>query len=204
MADISSIVLAGGRSLRLGRDKMRENLESQSLLERVLGHLEGLGGEIVVVMSEESSFPLPGRPALRKVSDIYPGRGALGGLYTGLCTSATLYNIVVAGDMPFLNLELLRYLAGVSAGFDAVIPRLSGMMEPLHAVYSRNCLPAIEALLPRGEVPICDFYPLVSVRYVEEAEMAPFDPQHLSFFNINTAADLERARRLLQKQGNPF
>jgi molybdopterin-guanine dinucleotide biosynthesis protein A len=101
--------------------------------------------------------------------------------------------------MPFLNIDLLRYLMELCPDFDVVIPRLEGKPEPLHAVYSRSCLGPMETMLHENRVKIADFFPAVRVRYVDDAEVEKLDPQHLSFFNINSEADLERARALLEK-----
>ena len=198
--DVSCIVLSGGKGLRLGKDKALETIGQRSLLERVLFQLSLFNSDILIVAAREQSYPqLHGYPRLRVVSDIYPNRGPLGGIYTGLKVSDSFYNLVVACDMPFLNRALLSYMIGVSAGFDLVVPRLGDMIEPLHAVYSRGCLAPIERLLRQGSLSIRELFTLVRVRYVEAEEIDRFDPRHLSFFNINAKADLERARRLIKE-----
>ena len=101
--------------------------------------------------------------------------------------------------MPFLNRDLLAYMLEISAGFDAVIPRLGDMVEPLHAVYSKSCLPAIKSMLDGGRFNVGGLLAQVGVRYVEADEIDRFDPKHLSFFNINTEADLETARELVRR-----
>jgi len=195
------IILAGGKSLRLGRDKALEEIGGKSLIERVIERLSSLGNEIIVVIS--SSDQLPDLSASRVV-DIYPGKGALGGIYSGLRAATSFHSLVVACDMPFLSIALLRYLVETCPGFDIVIPRVAGNIEPLHAVYSKNCLTPIEAMLDEGKLRIADFFPAVRVRYVEEAEIERFDPERLSFFNINSKADLEQARALLEKETTPI
>jgi len=198
--DISCIVLAGGRGLRLGQDKALETIGQRSLLEQVLFQLSLFNSDILIVAAREQSYPqLHGYPNLRVVGDIYPSKGPLGGIYTGLKMSNSFYNLIVACDMPFLNRALLDYMIGVSAGFDLVVPRLGDMVEPLHAVYSRACLAPIECLLKQGNLSIRELFTLVRVRYVEAEEIDRFDPGHLSFFNINAKADLERAGRLIKE-----
>ncbi len=100
--------------------------------------------------------------------------------------------------MPFLNHDLLNYMIESSAGFDAVIPRPGELVEPLHAVYSKKCLPYIKNQLDRSRFNIRDFFNEVNVRYIEEQEIDRFDPKHLSFFNINTEADLRKAEELIK------
>ena len=99
--------------------------------------------------------------------------------------------------MPFLCLPLLRYMLPLASGHDVVIPRVGGYLEPLHAIYAKACLPAMAGLLKQGRRQIIAFFDEVRVRYVEEDEVDRFDPRHLSFVNINTPADWERAQQLL-------
>jgi molybdopterin-guanine dinucleotide biosynthesis protein A len=201
--EIGCIVLAGGKGLRLGRDKALETVDSQSLLQRVVTQLSSFSSEIIIVTAKGKSFPQFFRnPRFRIVADAYPGRGALVGLATGLAASRARYNLAVACDMPFLNQALLRYMLGLMAGFDLVVPRLAEMVEPLHAVYARSCLAPMERLLEQGDMRINALLGLVKVRYVEADEVDRFDPRHLSFFNVNTRADLERAQRLAKEISN--
>lgn len=199
--DISCIVLAGGKGLRLGRDKVLESIGNKSLLERVVSRISSFKSDIIIVIASWQSFPqLAGYSGLRVVTDIYPGKGALGGIYTGLGVSNSFYNLILACDMPFLNEALLRYMVQLSPGFDMVVPRLGNMVEPLHAVYSKSCLPPLEGLLKQSNLKVRDILPLVRVRYVEAEEIDRFDPRHLSLFNINTEADLERAREIAKEE----
>ena len=196
---MTTIVLAGGKSRRLGRYKALETLGGQSLIERVIDRLSPLGTEIIVVTArEDQAFP----PDLKvkRVSDVYPGKGALVGIYSGLKAASNFYSLVVACDMPFLNVALLRYLMGLSSGFDAVIPKLEGKLEPLHAVYSKDCLGPIEDMLGEDRLKVTDLPGRLKARYVENEEVETFDPEHLSFFNINSESDLERAKVLLDKE----
>ena len=195
--DISCIVLVGGKGLRLGRDKTVETVGNTSLVERVVFCLSLFSRDIIIVTAGKQSLPqFIGYPKLRIVVDTYPGKGPLGGIYTGLVASDSRYNLIVAGDMPFLNQALLRYMIQLCGDFDLVVPRLGSMVEPLHAVYSKDCLAPIENLLKQGNLKVSDLLTLVRVRYVEAEETNQFDPKHLSFFNINTEADLKTAQEL--------
>jgi molybdenum cofactor guanylyltransferase len=199
--DVSCIILAGGKSTRLGRNKVVERIGNQSLLERVVSSLSSLNSEIIIVSAKESSLPqLTNYPRVKIVEDIYPGKGSLGGIYSGLVSSLSFYNLVVACDMPFLNLDLLRYMLGIAGNYDVVVPRVSqDIFEPLHAIYSKNCVAPLELLILRNRFKILELYPLVKVRYVEVDEINRFDPHHLSFFNVNTEADLKVGRELDRK-----
>lgn len=193
----------------MGRNKLFEVIEGQNLLQRAVNHLSEVSQQIIVVSTERRSLPSFTSPTeIQIVTDIYANKSVLGGLYTGLKHSGSCHSLVIACDMPFLSIPLLRYLISLAPGFDVVVPRLGGLLEPLHAVYSKNCLSPIEEALRQGELKVTAFFPGVKMRYVDGAEMEQFDPQHLSFFNINSEADLKKARALVQpphegKTGSP-
>ncbi|MEE9399139.1 MAG: molybdenum cofactor guanylyltransferase, partial [Dehalococcoidales bacterium] len=117
-----------------------------------------------------------------------------GGIYSGLAASASFYNLVVAADMPFLNQALLRYMIQISTDFDLVVPRMGRLVEPLHAIYAKSCLIPIERMIKQDILRIDLLFGQVKIRYVEIEEIERFDPKHLSFFNVNTKADLEKAK----------
>ena len=198
---MTSIILAGGKSSRLVKNKALEVIEGKSLIQWVIDCLAIVSKHIIIATAHGEQLPWPGPAEITTVADIYPGKGPLGGIHSGLTAAATSSAIVVACDAPFLSVDLLKYLAQVSPGFDAVIPRIGGNIEPLCALYSRNCLAAIQKLLEQDERQIRKLFDMVKVRYVEEEEIDRFDPEHLSFFNINTREDLETARRLAAERG---
>ena len=201
---VTSIVLAGGRGSRLGKEKHAEPLAGRSLVERTIDHLSAFSSEILLVISSTQSLSsFASYTGTRTVVDLYPGKSSLGGVFTGLACSNSFHNVVVACDMPFLNPDLLRYMIDLSPEVDVVMPRLGGFQEPLHAIYSKNCMPHMERQLGEGNLKITAFFDLVRVRYVAEEEIDRFDPQHLSFFNINTQADLEKASLLLSSKTAP-
>jgi len=109
--------------------------------------------------------------------------------------------IVVGCDTPFLSTGLLEYMTQTSPTFDIAVPRIKDKVEPLCAVYSKNCLAPIQDLLERNELQIIKLFSMVKVKYVGEDEIDSFDPEHLSFFNINSQDDLTRARRLATERG---
>jgi len=196
--DLSGIVLAGGQSRRLGRDKAMEPIGGQPLIRRVIQRIGQVSGEIVVVVADSArAEALPLEDAYRIALDRYPGKGSLGGIFSGLAAAQGQWGIVVACDMPFLNLELLRYMVSLRQGADAVVPVLEGRPEPTHALYSKTCLPFIAERLMAGDLKIARLFDEIRVSYVSGEEIARFDPDHLSFFNVNTPGDLERALALV-------
>ncbi|MFH1639780.1 MAG: molybdenum cofactor guanylyltransferase [Chloroflexota bacterium] len=201
--DISCIVLAGGRALRLGRNKLLVDIGGKSLIQRVIDALIFFQSDIIVVTGRHQFLPeVACCPGTKIVPDLYPDAGPLGGVYTGITAADSFYNLVVASDMPFLSRPLLAHMLKNVPGFDVVVPRLGeNRLEPLHAVYSKGCLPYIRHHLETGDRNIISFFPDVRVRYLERAEIDRFDPEHLSFFNINTEADLTMARELVKTVG---
>ncbi|MCJ7604893.1 MAG: molybdenum cofactor guanylyltransferase [Dehalococcoidales bacterium] len=195
--EVNCIILAGGKSERLGRDKIVEKIGTTSLLDKVISLVKPLSGKIIIVTANERNFSqYTGRPDITVITDIIPGQGSLGGIYTGLVTSDSFHNLVLAADMPFLNEPLLRYMMEVSDGYDFILPRIDTLYEPLHAVYSRNCIAPIETIFSQNKKVIIELFNYVKIRFVDKEEVDRFDPQHLSFFNINTLEDLERAREI--------
>ena len=194
------IILAGGKSLRLGHDKVLETIGNRNLLQQVISRINSLCRDIIIVTSRERTMPQSiSHPGVRIVTDTFPGKGPLGGIYTGLTTSNSVYNLVVACDMPFLNQALLQHMMQLADDFDVVVPRVENTVEPLHAIYSKSCLAPIEDMIKQGNLVINQLLNLVRVRYVDAEEIDRFDPEHLSLFNINTKADLDRARELVRR-----
>jgi molybdopterin-guanine dinucleotide biosynthesis protein A len=190
---MTSIVLAGGKSLRLGRSKYLETINGKSLIERVIEQLKSVSLQILIVTSREQ-LDLPAACEAEVMVDLYPGKGPLVGIYTGLLAAESSHSLAVACDMPFLNIELLRYMIELAPGFDAVVPRLKeGKVEPLHAIYSKSCLGSMKTLLEHDQLEVSRVLDTVCVRYVERAECQRFDSQLFSFININCQSDLERA-----------
>jgi len=198
--EVSGIVLAGGQSRRLGRDKAVEPVGGRPLICRVVERVAQVSDEVVVVVADQArgtALPLPA--GHRIALDLYPGKGSLAGIFSGLSSARAEWGIVVACDMPFLNLALLHYMLSLRQGADAVVPMLEGRPEPTHAIYAKGCLPYIERRLKADDLKIAGFFDEVRVKYVEEADITRFDPDHLSFFNVNTPGDLDRALALVSQ-----
>jgi molybdopterin-guanine dinucleotide biosynthesis protein A len=198
---MTSIILAGGKSLRLGQSKFLVTIGGKSLIQWVVDRLTVLSTEIIIATAHGQAIPCSSAARIRMVADIYPGKGPLGGIYSGLIASSSARAIVVGCDTPFLSAGLLEHMTQTSPAFDVVVPRIKDKVEPLCAVYSKNCVAHIQELLRQDELRIIELFPMVKVRYVEEDEIDSFDPEHLSFFNVNTQADLHKARRLAIEKG---
>jgi molybdopterin-guanine dinucleotide biosynthesis protein A len=192
----SAIVVAGGKSSRLGQDKRLLRLfSSRTLLEETILRVSTLTDDVVVVVSSQS-VDLEGLPS-KIVRDPVPGAGPLNALYAGLMAAEHEYAIVVACDMPFLSTALLQGLLELPRGYDALVPRRSdGTLETLHAVYRKTCLEAIRRRLDAGRLKLAALLDDVTVRFVDEPWLRQYDPQLRSLLNVNTPEDLENVKDL--------
>ena len=196
---VSGIVLAGGMSRRLGRQKALEPLGGEPMITRVIGRLSPVvDNAVVVVVNDEaraSALPLP--VSARVAVDRYPGTGPLGGILTGLSAADGDWAIAVSCDMPFLSAPLFNYMLGEREGYDAVIPLIGGRPEPPHSVNSNACMSHMERKILSGDLKIASFFDDVEVNFIQEDTLGELDPGLLSFFNVNTQEDLDRAQALV-------
>ncbi len=185
---MTGIVLAGGKSSRMGREKALLRWQGQPLVRRVVEALQEVFSIVRVVTSSEEVAQAAGVPSL---SDRFLERGPLGGIHAALTEVGDCF--VCATDMPFLKAEFIRHLCGLAENFDVVVPRVAGHTETLHAVYKATCLPVIERQLSEGVNKVAAFFPRVRVRFVEEAECRSFDAELKMFVNVNTPGEYEQA-----------
>lgn len=194
--DVTGVLLAGGKSRRMGEDKRYLVVGEQTLLERGLAVLRSIFHEVLVVIAQDS--PLLDVDA-RVVRDLVPDCGSLGGLYTGLMQATTPYIFVVACDMPFLDPAVIAQFTSRRATADIVMGKLAARLHPMHALYGKRCLPAVEQMILARELKIQELvsHGSLQVQYVTEEDLRTLDPSGRSFHNVNTPADLEVARSLL-------
>jgi molybdopterin-guanine dinucleotide biosynthesis protein A len=187
---ISGAILAGGNSRRMGRDKALLELGGRPMIALVAERLREVAAELIIASGDSQAYaPF----ADRCVQDRYTGVGTLGGIHAALVGAAFDRVLVVGCDMPFLNPTVLSWFVEASADADVVILRHEKGVEPLHALYRRSCLPAIEASIESGQRRVVSFFDAVRVRYVEPGEIAHLDPDLASFGNINTQEEWRAA-----------
>ena len=195
----SGIVLAGGSSTRMGMDKRFMTIHAQPLVVWVIERLRALVDEVIVAALDPTM--LDGLAA-RVVTDVYPGQGVLAGLHAGLTAARSAWAIAVAGDMPLLNPALLRAMMRLAedSAADIVVPEWRGNLEPLHALYRPSvCAPAAEAALQAGKRRIVAFYSDMRVHIIPQDEIARWDPEGRTFFNVNTPEDWTLALQQLDE-----
>lgn len=191
---ITGIILAGGENLRMGKNKAFLVVNGQRIIDRTKKLFAELFDEVLMVTNSPLDYL---DLNLRLVSDLYAGKGSLGGIYTGLFHASHSHAFVAACDMPFLNKALIGHLIALSPGYDIVIPKTEDGLQPLHAIYSQKCLRFMEDLLRKDDLKIIDFFPKVKKREVPTEEILPIDPRLASFFNVNTPEDLTYAQDYL-------
>jgi molybdopterin-guanine dinucleotide biosynthesis protein A len=194
---VSIAVLAGGQGRRLGCDKAQVLLADEPLLSHVLRRLTGLSDDVLLVTRGDSGWPMDG---VRLVHDM-PYSGVMAGMAAGLSAARHDWCLLVACDMPFLDPALVRHMVTRRCGYQAVVPRLAVGLEPLHALYHRDCLDALHRCLERGERRVSAFCGMLHALYLDAAELADYSPDGRSFFNVNTPEDLARAEAWLAESG---
>jgi len=187
--DLSAILLCGGRSRRMGRDKGLIEWQGEPLIVRLATLLQGLFQEVLVVTGRERRYTdLLDLPILE---DKIEGIGPLGGIYTGLLHSAHDYNLVIACDMPLIKPELIALLVEEIDESWIIIPQVRRSLEPLLAIYSKRCLPAIEQLISSKRLKLQGLCELVPTKIVPEERLREADPKLESFLNLNAPEDLK-------------
>jgi len=193
---MTGIILAGGKSQRMGKNKAFMDSGGIPLFERVYRIFREIFSEIIIVANDVLPFERY-EAILRR--DIILGKGALGGLYTGLFHSSNYHAFCSACDMPFLNPRVIKYMGKERDEYDVIVPKTHDGLHPLHAIYSKKCLNPMSQSLDRNDLKIVNFFQQVRVRYIEEMEIREFDPDMRSVINVNTAEEMEAVRNILLK-----
>lgn len=176
----------------MGSNKALLLYQGGRIIEKVYRVMAGLFEEVLLITNSPELYPfIP----CRKLPDIFPGRGVMAGIHAGLSQSMAPSVFVAACDMPYLNGELIRHLAALADGVDVVMPVTPGGFEPLHAIYRKECLTALEEFLGGEEHRrVVALFSRVRVREVSPEEIAALDAEFTSFININTPGDYDRLR----------
>jgi molybdenum cofactor guanylyltransferase len=183
----------------MGEDKALMPFLGQPLIVRIIQRLSNLGEEVLVVTNRIPDYQFLNLPL---VSDYFPGRGALGGLYTALKAASHSQVVVAACDMPFISPELLSYQIEIllNEGRDAVIPKTEFGVEPFHSVYNRQiCLPLIEAALDAGAWRVNSWFKDAQIHFLSPEETLSLDPLQIAFKNVNSPEDFQEAQDLAKQ-----
>jgi len=195
--NITGIILAGGKNTRIGVNKALLKIGDKTIIENIIsrisplfvGTLPARGQEILLITNYPDEFNFLKRSSLQLFPDVIPGANSMGGIYSGLIHSRTHYNFLFACDMPFVNTELVSYMIKEAKDYDIVIPEGKSGYEPLHAIYSKNCIEPFKEMIAKGDLKITNVFGYVKVKIISQRDIHRFDPKELSFFNVNTKAD---------------
>jgi len=190
---MTGIIIAGGKNTRMGREKAFLDIGTERIIDRILSIYGDLFDEVIIVTNNPLAY---GEFDAMIVTDLIPGKGALGGIYTGLFYSSSEHAFVAACDMPFLNKDFIREMMRHAETADIVVPRTPDGFQPLHAIYARKYLPAIKKLIRAGELKITGFYGRKKTDIIPPDIVTRFDPEYRIFFNVNTEDDLSQVRSL--------
>lgn len=181
--DVTGVLLAGGKSRRMGRDKALLQVNGKTLFESSLRLLMQFFSRIIIA----GDRPDLEQPGILSVADIYPG-SALGGLHTGLFAAATDWIFVAPCDMPYPDARIIERLLAARRGVDAVVPRTYDGYEPVFALYHKNCLAPMESMLRQNQFRIYDFYQQINIRYLGPQELP--EGWERALLNLNTPEQL--------------
>jgi len=189
--DVTAVILAGGQSSRMGSNKALLPYRGGRFIEAIHRLLKDIFSEVILATNNPEQYDfLP----CRKVADLYKGMGVLAGIHSGLYHSSNPAIFAVACDMPYLTEDLIRHLASRADAGGVLIPESPSGLEPLHAVYGKGCLAAVESTLLSGQRRIVSFFDRINVSRMNVEQVANFDPSFASFININTPGDYYELR----------
>jgi len=186
------IILAGGKSIRMGIDKQFMTIDNHSMIDHMIEKLKKHFKEIIIVTNKPEMYKnYPYKIVEDKVKDF----GPLAGIHAGLLSSSSLYNYVVACDMPFINFNyvyyMLRLIKDDINGMDVVVTRLGEWLEPFNAVYSKDLIGRIEKNIRLNKRRIVTLFEEAEVIYIPESKAREFSPNWEMFMNLNTRYDLK-------------
>ena len=183
----TAAILAGGHGRRMGgRPKALLKVGRTRIIDRQLATTRAVASHVAIVANDRELYDGLGVPVW---NDVRPGSGPLGGILTALVNATTAVTLVVAGDMPFLTVGFLRFLAEAGRDVDVAIPCTPEGLQPLCAAYNQRCLNAIQHNIDAGILKVTELLPAVTVRRLGPDDTAAFDPDGTLFFNINTPDD---------------
>lgn len=186
---MTGIILSGGENSRMGANKAFIVIDGERLIDRILKIFKGLFCEVIVV----TNAPLDYLDLdVTIVTDIYPGKKALGGIYTGLFFASCPHAFVAACDMPYLNPRFIAWMMQQAPAYDLIVPQSPDGLEPLHAIYAKSCLSRIKSRIIQDRLKITGFYKSMKCLTISDTLLKTFDPDMQMFINVNTREDLAR------------
>lgn len=197
--DCTGVILAGGKNSRLpGKKKTFHRIGDKMILESIYKVFSSLFKEVIIVVNDPEDFA---GWDMTVVTDIIPSQCALAGLHAGLFYASYPHAYVTACDTPFVEPRVIEHIVSqVEPGFEVTIPQTDDGVEPLSAVYSKECIPLIEKNLEKNIFMIKKFFRKKKVKEIPVSQLRALDPSMRFIFNVNTPKDLEQAKQMTKKQ----
>jgi molybdopterin-guanine dinucleotide biosynthesis protein A len=192
-AQASAVMLAGGRSARMGEWKAALQFGPTTILAKMAAELASACEDVVIVAAPSGDLPLDSHSPITIVRDEREYQGPVGALARGLDAARRDVAFACSCDLPMLSARVALAMVAMLAQHDAVIAEVGGVLQPLHAVYRRGCAAALRAMEARGERRLQAIAAEINTRRLSEAEMREIDPELTSFMNVNTPEDYRRA-----------
>lgn len=194
---MEAFVLAGGESKRFGSNKALYKLGDKTLVEHACERLSSLFERVRILARDARSL---GELGFEILSDVRSEACPLSGVYSGLKYLGEGKAFFLACDLPLVKTSLVKHIVKLSPGFDAVVPRTANGLEPLCAVYDASCTDALESSFSTGDLRADSFLDKVRTKIVEEEELTRYDPDLVTFSNVNTLADARSVLEILSGQ----
>lgn len=201
--DMTGIILSGGKNSRMGVNKAFLEICGNRLIDKILDIYKNIFTEIIIVTNDPLSYTEFSDTII--VTDIYKGNGPLGGIYTGLFYAKNDYAFISACDMPSLNKDFILYMTEQQTNkFDIIVPELPAGFQPLHAIYSRRCLPSIKKMIISDKLKIADCFKEMRLLKITAEKIKLFDEDGRLFLNINTPDDLKKQKEISSQTIFPY
>ena len=185
---MTGVILSGGKNRRMGTNKAFLEIDGERLIDRTMRIFKDVFQEVILSTNAPLDY-LDHDCAI--ITDIIHNKGSLGGIYTGLFFASCDHAFVSACDMPFLNRDFIQYMVDRADKYDIVVPKSSDGWQPLHAIYSRRCLPVMKKLIDQDQLKITGFYRGFKILEIPEDIIRSYDPEEKMFINVNTRTDFD-------------
>lgn len=191
---MTAIILAGGKNTRMhGEDKAFLEIKGKALVGIIIEKFRLLADDVIVVTNSPQKYT---NLNVRLVKDECPDKGPLMGICSGLKASLSKYNFIVACDMPFLKIPLIKHMIESINNYDVIVPKIDGKFHPLFGIYSRESIPVMQEMLKQDILRISDIFPKLKSCFLSRQELEKFDKGLISLININTIEDMIKAKKI--------
>lgn len=189
----TGIILAGGKSSRMKFNKAFAEISGVPVINIIINKFARLFDETIIISNEPELYEHLG---LAVYKDIYPRMGPVSGIHSGLCHARYDKTFICACDMPFINMDLVEYMISLLGDYDSVVPEIDSYLQPLSAVYSRKCIPILEACLKEDRVKLVRIFEELNALVLNRSDLERFGIVEEIFLNVNDMTTLNLATKI--------